>query len=53
MKTREDVENDLERELGWRWTPQMRHGYKMQKLWEKLVEARLALANRVDSSSRI
>lgn len=43
-KTREEIENELGKELGWRWTPQMRHGFKMKKLWERLVNARLELA---------
>lgn len=48
--TAEDIENELESELGWRWTPQMRHGFGMQKLWNKLVEARLALADQAKAA---
>lgn len=42
--TRVEVENQIAKELGWRWTPTMRHGFKAQ-LWDKLVDARVALIN--------
>lgn len=40
MREQDVIEAQLEVELGWRYTPQMRHGFKMEKLWNKLVEAR-------------
>ena len=42
----EQIESQLETELGWRYQPQMRHGFKMEKLWNKLVEARGVIAKR-------
>lgn len=50
---REEVESQLEIELGWRWQPQMRHAYKMQKLWEKLVAARLEWNKAVNSHDQL
>jgi len=49
---REAIEKELEAELGWRWTPQMRHGFKMQKLWDKLVEARMDLRRNEQDESK-
>ena len=43
---KEQIEDQLEIELGWRYTPQMRHGFKMEKLWDKLVEARYELLEK-------
>ena len=40
---REQIEQALEAELGFRWTPQMRHGHKALKLWEALVNARVEI----------
>ncbi len=40
---REQIEQALEAELGFRWTPQMRHGHKALKLWESLVNARVEI----------
>lgn len=39
------AENHLETELGWRWTPQMRHGYKVKEIWERLIDAHLEIKN--------
>lgn len=36
---REQIEQELESKLGFRWTPQMRHGHKALKLWNALVDA--------------
>lgn len=36
---RERIEEAIERDLGFQWTEQMRHGYKALKLWNALVAA--------------
>jgi hypothetical protein len=48
MKTHKQIESELESELGWRWTEQMRHGFKTKKLWDKLVASRTTL-DAIDS----
>ena len=45
-QAKEQIEDQLEKELGWRYAPQMRHGFKMEKLWNKLVEARYELLRK-------
>lgn len=40
----EQIEAELEQEIGWRWTPQMhRDGHKALKLWQRLVKARVEI----------
>lgn len=41
---RESIEKGLIAEVGFEWTPQMRHGHKALKLWNKIIDDRLARA---------
>lgn len=48
----ERIERELEDELGFRWTPEMRHGHKALKLWEALVAARVKIEHLQSNASQ-